>query len=114
MVFGRVKLEALFLQATDRQNSYSISTSDCMHLILSCQTASQQQQLKCWFYKEKTWLYLRGIGVERLHVAPEVLYFRNVLTDSEIEVVKKLGRPKVSELSGLFSKKGVLDVGAGV
>ena len=38
---------------------------------------------------------MRGIGVERLHVSPEVLYFRNVLTDSEIEVVKTLGRPKV-------------------
>ena len=35
--------------------------------------------------------------MERLHVAPEVLYFRNVLTDSEIEVVKALGRPKVRE-----------------
>ncbi|CAB3985217.1 prolyl 4-hydroxylase subunit alpha-1-like [Paramuricea clavata] len=58
-------------------------------------TASQQRQLKCWFFKDKPWLYLRGIGVERLHVAPEVLYFRNVLTDSEIEVVKTLGRPKL-------------------
>ncbi|XP_046858925.1 prolyl 4-hydroxylase subunit alpha-1-like isoform X2 [Xenia sp. Carnegie-2017] len=58
-------------------------------------TVSQQQQLKCWFYKDKPWLHLRGIGVERLHVAPEVLYFRNVLTDFEIEVIKRLGRPKL-------------------
>ncbi|XP_028416786.1 prolyl 4-hydroxylase subunit alpha-1-like isoform X2 [Dendronephthya gigantea] len=58
-------------------------------------TVSQQQQLKCWYVKDKPWLYLRGIGVERLHVSPEVLYFRNVLTDPEIEVVKRLGRPKL-------------------
>jgi hypothetical protein len=82
------------------QNAYKKQKKTDVYLILF-QTASQQQQLKCWFFKDKTWLYLRGIGVERIHVAPEVLYFRNVLTDSEIEVVKTLGRPKV-RARGLF------------
>ena len=78
-----------------------------IYSILRFQTTSEQQELKCWFFKDKPWLYLRGIGVERLHTAPEVLYFRNVLTDSEIEVVKKLGRPKVRAW-GVFSQKCVV------
>ena len=60
------------------------------------QTISEQRQLKCWYHKEYAWLYIRGIGVERIHVSPEVLYFRNVLTDHEIDVLKKLGQPKVN------------------
>ena len=87
-----MRLEPKLTSLLDRKEHW-----DDMHFVLFYQTASQQQQLKCWFYKEKPWLYMRGIGVERLHVAPEVLYFRNVLTDSEIEVVKTLGRPKVRE-----------------
>ena len=44
---------------------------------------------------------LKPVKVEMLNLNPDLHLFRDVITDSEVELVKKLAKPQVIMFSGI-------------
>lgn len=53
--------------------------------------------LTCYYYKNLPTILLRPVKVELLNLDPDLYLFHDVITDKEIEHVKKLARPQVSK-----------------
>lgn len=73
-----------------------------------------ESQVYCYYKKDRPFLKIAPFKVEILRYEPLVVLFKEVITDSEIAVIKELATPKVSLLRGLEkilkSKKLILKV----
>lgn len=57
-----------------------------------------KNKLRCYLKRDKPFLKLAPIKVEILRFDPLAVLFKNVIHDSEIEVIKELASPKVRKL----------------
>ncbi|XP_032232329.2 prolyl 4-hydroxylase subunit alpha-1 isoform X2 [Nematostella vectensis] len=58
-------------------------------------TKWEQGQMSCWQIRDDPLTVLKPGRIERVFVKPEVLIFRNFITDSEIKRIKELATPRL-------------------
>ena len=55
-------------------------------------------QLKCWYdTRKQPYFYLMPIKIEQNSINPPIYTFHQVISDNEIEIVKTMSRPLVSQ-----------------
>ncbi|CAB3409489.1 unnamed protein product [Caenorhabditis bovis] len=67
------------------------------------------RKLKCYLKRDRPFLKLAPIKVEILRYDPIAVLFKDVISDSEIEVVKELASPKLKRATVQNSKTGELE-----
>lgn len=75
------------------QKAEIVGDYNCNHKQL--QTTATQSKLTCYYKNDRPFLRIAPIKVERLNMEPEVLLFKQVLTDSEIDLLKRISGPNV-------------------
>ncbi|CAI2350753.1 unnamed protein product [Caenorhabditis sp. 36 PRJEB53466] len=68
-----------------------------------------RNKLKCYLKRDKPFLKLAPIKVEILRFDPLAVLFKNVISDSEIEVIKELASPMLKRATVQNSKTGELE-----
>lgn len=59
------------------------------------QTKWEESKMICWYYNGPPRLKIRPAKVERVFVKPEILIFRDILTETEMDKIKELASPRV-------------------
>lgn len=49
----------------------------------------------CWYYNDPPRLKLRPVKFERVFVKPEIIIFRDILTELEMSTIMDLAAPRV-------------------
>ena len=60
------------------------------------QTRTERDKLTCFYNRNPPTQLLKPVKVEMLNLDPDLYLFHDIITDSEIEHVKKLAKPQVS------------------
>ncbi|CAL2040601.1 unnamed protein product [Caenorhabditis brenneri] len=68
-----------------------------------------KNKLRCYLKRDKPFLKIAPIKVEILRYDPLAVLFKNVISDSEIEVIKELASPKLKRATVQNSKTGELE-----
>ncbi|PIC34569.1 hypothetical protein B9Z55_014182 [Caenorhabditis nigoni] len=68
-----------------------------------------KNKLRCYLKRDKPFLKIAPIKVEILRFDPLAVLFKNVISDSEIEVIKELASPKLKRATVQNSKTGELE-----
>lgn len=51
--------------------------------------------MTCWYYNDAPRLKIKPAKVERVFVKPEIIIFRGILAESEMNTIKELASPRV-------------------
>lgn len=51
--------------------------------------------MTCWYYNDAPRLKIKPAKVERVFVKPEIIIFRGILAESELNTIKELASPRV-------------------
>lgn len=87
---------------TPYANSYVYNAEERRTYEMLCrneigQTSRQLAQLKCKYVTNKSpFLKIAPLKLEEAHLKPYIVIYHDVMYDAEIELVKKLARPRVS------------------
>ncbi|EFP08464.1 hypothetical protein CRE_15564 [Caenorhabditis remanei] len=68
-----------------------------------------KNKLRCYLKRDKPFLKIAPIKVEILRFDPLAVLFKNVISDSEIKVIKELASPKLKRATVQNSKTGELE-----
>ena len=49
----------------------------------------------CWYYNDASRLKIKPAKLERVFLKPEIIIFRDVLSDAEMNTIKELASPRV-------------------
>lgn len=60
------------------------------------QSKREIQKMKCWYKSKDPILRLKPQKVERIWMNPQIYLLRDIITDSEIAMIKKEALPNVS------------------
>lgn len=60
------------------------------------QSRRERDKLTCYYNKNLPTQLLKPVKVEMLNLDPDLYLFHDIITDSEIQHVKKLAKPQVS------------------
>ncbi|XP_068735828.1 prolyl 4-hydroxylase subunit alpha-1-like isoform X1 [Montipora capricornis] len=58
-------------------------------------TKWEESKMRCWYYSDPPRLKIKPVKVERVFVKPEIIIFRGILTDSEMNTIKELAAPRL-------------------
>ena len=65
-------------------------------MTMDTQDSRLLRRLSCWYdHRDQNYLRVMPIKVEQHSFDPAIYTFHNILTDSEIELMKELAQPKV-------------------
>lgn len=59
------------------------------------QTVQEESKFTCYYKNDRPFLKLAPIKCEVVHLKPKIIVLRNLLSDYEIDVIKKMAAPKV-------------------
>lgn len=59
-------------------------------------TLFEKQKLVCWYHSKNPRTVLKPLRVDRVWVSPEIVLFRGILSDSEIQRIKELAIPRLN------------------
>ncbi len=59
------------------------------------QTNFEDPRLKCRYINYNPYIYIAPVKEELIHIDPDIWLFHDVITDSQIETMKKLATPKL-------------------
>lgn len=63
--------------------------------ICNLQSQRQRDKLSCYYNRNRPTQVLRPVKVETLNSDPDLYLFHDVISESEIELIKKLAKPQV-------------------
>ena len=63
--------------------------------IYNLQSQRQRDRLSCYYNRNRPTQVLRPVKVETLNSDPDLYLFHDVISESEIELIKKLAKPQV-------------------
>ena len=67
-----------------------------LHFQFCSQSRIERDKLTCFYNRNHRTQLLKPVKVEMLNLDPDLYLFHDIITDSEIEHVKKLAKPQVS------------------
>ena len=88
-----------YLASKSNYNKLGLKTELYFIFGFVLQSRIERDKLTCHYNRNLPTQLLKPVKVEMLNLEPDLYLFHEIITDSEIEHVKKLAKPQVSDLN---------------
>ena len=79
-------------------NSISTHVLSFTNFFSFFQTKAEQRKMLCWYQPARLGALYRLYKIERVWVNPEILVYRNILSESNMNKIKEMALPKVRSI----------------